>query len=162
GVERLMALANLQQFDGHDWYAEGAAHLCRTQDVSGGWIDQCGPDPATALGLLFLGKATSKMLKRPERRAPERRFAGGLLVGGRGLPENLDSLESDQQGVRVRKLKGPVDELLAELEKADSQQVESAQSALVDKIATEDPEALVGQTTRLLKLVHDKRIEVRR
>lgn len=162
GVERLMALANLQQFDGHDWYAEGAAHLCRTQDASGGWNDQCGPDAATALGLLFLGKATSKMLKRPERRGPERRYAGGLLVGGRGLPENLDSLESDQQGVHVRKLKGPVDELLAELEKADSQQVESAQSALVDKIATEDPEALIGQTTRLLKLVRDKRIEVRR
>jgi HEAT repeat protein len=83
-------------------------------------------------------------------------------VGGRGLPENLESLESDQQGVHVRKLKGPVDELLAELEKADSQQVESAQTALVEKIATEDPEALIGQTSRLLKLVRDKRIEVRR
>ncbi|MBI3866325.1 MAG: HEAT repeat domain-containing protein, partial [Planctomycetia bacterium] len=107
-------------------------------------------------------KATAKMLNRVERRTPDRKFGGGLLVGGRGLPEDLSSLESDQQGVRVRKLKGPVDELLAELEKADSRQIESAQSALVERIATEDPEALIGQTERLLKLVRDKRIEVRR
>ncbi|HEY3969376.1 MAG TPA: hypothetical protein VGM05_32790 [Planctomycetaceae bacterium] len=162
GLERLMALANLKDIDGHDWYAEGAAQLCRTQDAAGGWNDGCGPDPATALGLLFLGKATAKMMKRPERRGPERRYGGGLLVGGRGLPDNLESLESDQQGVHVRKLKGPVDELLAQLEKADGNLVESAQTALVETIATENPEALIGQTDRLLKLVGDKRVEVRR
>jgi hypothetical protein len=162
GIERLMALSNLKEIDGHDWYAEGAALLCRTQDAAGTWNDQCGIEAATALGLMFLGKATSKMLKRPDRRTPEAKYRGGLLVGGRGLPDNLESLEADKQGVHVRKLKGPVDELLAELEKADSQQVESAQSALVEKIATEDPESLVGQTSRLLRLAGDKRIEVRR
>ncbi|MBS0261775.1 MAG: HEAT repeat domain-containing protein [Planctomycetes bacterium] len=162
GIERLMALANVTNFAGRDWYAEGSAHLCRIQDQTGGWNDNCGNEPATALGLLFLGKATSKMLGRKPPRPVEKKFGGGLLVGGRGLPENLETLEAGQQGVQVRKLKGPVDELLAELEKADSQQVEAAQSGLVEKIATEDPEALIGQTNRLLKLVTDKRVEVRR
>jgi len=162
GLERLAALANAQEFGGHNWYDEGAAHLCATQDVSGGWRDGCGNDPATAFGVLFLTKATAKMLDRKERRPPERRYGGGLLVGGRGLPENLDSLQADQNGVRVRKLKGPVDELLAELENVESQKIESAQEALVDTIATQDPEALIGQTGRLLKLAGDKRPEVRR
>ena len=162
GLERLAALANFKEIGGHDWYAEGAALLCATQDVSGGWRDACGDDPATAFGTLFLMKATAKMLDRKERRPPERRFGGGLLVGGRGLPENLDSLQVDQSGVRVRKLKGPIDELLAELENAESQKIESAQAALVETIATQDPEALIGQSDRLLKLVRDKRPEVRR
>ena len=162
GLERLAALANIPELGGHDWYAEGAAHLCVTQSAGGGWTDGCGLGPATALGVLFLSKATAKMLDRKERKSPERRYGAGLLVGGRGLPENLDSLQADQTGIRVRKLKGPVDELLAELENVESQKVESAQAALVETISTENPEALIGQSARLLKLVDDKRPEVRR
>jgi HEAT repeat protein len=55
-----------------------------------------------------------------------------------------------------------VDELLAELEKAESRQIEAAQASLVEAVATEDPEALIGQAARLLKLARDKRVEVRR
>ncbi|MBI3861610.1 MAG: terpene cyclase/mutase family protein, partial [Planctomycetia bacterium] len=50
GLERLMALANLKELGGHDWYAEGAAQLCRVQDPGGAWHDGCGAEPATALG----------------------------------------------------------------------------------------------------------------
>jgi hypothetical protein len=162
GLERLAALADFKEIGGHDWYAEGAALLCATQNPMGGWSDASGPDPATAFGALFLSKATAKMLVRKERGLPIREYGGGLLIGGRGLPENLENLQVDQTGVRVRKLKGPVDELLAELENSESRKVESAQAALVETIATENPEALIGQAARLLKLVGDKRPEVRR
>jgi hypothetical protein len=162
GLERLAALADVKEFGTHDWYAEGATHLLGVQSPGGTWSDGCGEFPATALGILFLSKATAKMVARKERAPPERRFGGGLLVGGRGLPEDLNAVQADQGGVRVRKLKGPVDELLAELEKAESRQVESAQSALVESIATENPEALIGQGDRLLKLARDRRSEVRR
>jgi len=162
GLERLAALADFKDIGGHDWYAEGAALLCATQNESGGWADSSGADPSTAFGVLFLSKATAKMLARRERRLPVREYGGGLLIGGRGLPENLEGLQVDQTGVRVRKLKGPVDELLAELENSESRKVESAQAALVETIATENPEALIGQASRLLKLVDDKRPEVRR
>ncbi|MGE5193267.1 MAG: HEAT repeat domain-containing protein [Deltaproteobacteria bacterium] len=171
GLERLAALAGVKEIGGHDWYAEGAAHLVATQGRGSGqfaaaqqadmWNDTCGPTPATAFGILFLGKATEKMLGRKAvRRNPK--FGGGLLIGGRGLPENLESLTLDQGGVKVRKLKGPVDELLAELENAQSRQVESAQATLVETVATDDPEALIGQSARLLKLARDSRVEVRR
>jgi hypothetical protein len=162
GVERLAALADVKEFGGHDWYAEGSAHLVSTQSSNGTWLDGCGEFQSTALGVLFLSKATAKMVARKERPPPERRFGGGLLVGGRGLPDDLNAVEADQTGVRVRKLKGPVDELLAELEKAESRKVESAQAAIVETIATENPETLIGQRERLLKLARDRRSEVRR
>jgi hypothetical protein len=160
GLERLMALAGTREIDGHDWYDEGAAHLIATE-AGGTWKDTSGNAAATAFGVLFLGKATEKMLgRKPAPRVPK--FGGGLLVGGRGLPENLESLTLEQGAVRVRKLKGPVDELLAELENAQSRQIESAQAALLETVATDDPEALIGQAGRLLKLAHDQRAEVRR
>ena len=161
GIERWMALADLKEFNGRDWYADGAARLIRT--FSGdGWNDTCGPDAATAFGLLFLKKATAKMVTKSTRRGVDKKLGGGVLIGGRGLPDDLGSIEVDRAGVRVRKMKGPVDELLAELEKSDGQQLESVQAALVETIATEDPEALIGQTNRLVKLLNDKRVEVRR
>lgn len=160
GIERLTALAGIREFAGHDWYDEGATYLLAKQAPTGSWSDNCGPVPATSFGVMFLIKATQKMLNRPLR--PERRFGGGLLVGGRGLPEDLSQVQVEKGMIKVRKLKGPVDELLAELENAQSQKVESAQSALIDSIIAEDPEALVGQSDRLLKLVNDPRPEVRR
>src|SRR5262249_436715 len=121
GLERLTALAGLKEINGHDWYAEGAAHLVATGG-DGNWNDSCGPGPAQAFGGPFLGKGTEKMLgRKPAKQVPK--FGGGLLVGGRGLPDNLETLTLDAGAVRVRKLKGPVDELLAELEKAESRQI---------------------------------------
>src|SRR5262249_52376686 len=71
GLERLMALSGTREIEGHDWYDEGAAHLVATQH-EGGWNDTCGPAPATAFGILFLGKATEKMLgRKPAPRAPK-------------------------------------------------------------------------------------------
>lgn len=160
GLERMTALASTKEIAGHDWYEEGAAQLVASQTPTGTWDDSSGPAPATSFGVMFLIKATQKMLGRAPRRDPK--FGGGLLVGGRGLPENLADAQLDRGLVKARKLRGPVDELLAALENAESQTVESAQAALVDSIANENPESLIGQTDRLLKLARDKRPEVRR
>ncbi|MGQ0634965.1 MAG: HEAT repeat domain-containing protein [Planctomycetaceae bacterium] len=158
GIERLATLAGLREIANHDWYTEGAQWLVLAQDTSGRWNDQCGEMAATSLGVMFLVKATQKMLGRRS----DPRFGGGLLVGGRGLPDNLESVQVDQGTLQVRKLKGPVDELLSELEKSQSRNIESAQQAIVDTVAVANPEALIGQKDRLLKLVGDRRVEVRR
>lgn len=160
GIERTMALANASTFDGHDWYVEGAAQLVGTQLKDGSWTEPGGNEPATSFAVLFLSKATSKMLKRNFRPVPK--FGAGLLAGGRGLPDNLSEVQLEKGKVEVRKLAGPVDDLLAELENAQSRNVESAQAALVDTAAIEKPEALVGRKDRLAKLVLDPRPEVRR
>lgn len=160
GIERLAALANLEKIGGHDWYAEGSSYLVSTQTSNGSWNDSTGGDPATAFAVLFLSKATSKMLQRKPRAVS--RFGAGLLAGGRGLPDNLNEVQFDKGKVQVRKLVGPVDELLAELENAQSRNIESAQAALVDTALIEKPEELIGRKERLVKLVRDPRPEVRR
>jgi hypothetical protein len=160
GIERLTALAGLTEIAGHDWYAEGAQALVSSQDPMGSWSDNSGNVAATSFGTMFLIKATAKMLNRQRR--PDKRFGGGLLVGGRGLPENLQEVQLDKGGVSVRKMKGAVDELLAELENVSGQRVESAQASLVETVMTENPEALIGQKERLLRLLNDRRLEVRR
>ena len=157
GLERVMALAGIEQINGHDWYAEGAAHLAKTQSAAGSWQDASGVDVATSFGLLFLSKPTGKMLHRATQKTRAR-----PLAGGRGLPENLADLEVIQGKPQIRKLKGTADQFIAELENIHSRKVESAQAALVDLLLHEDRTALKGKRDRLITLATDSRTEVRR
>ena len=163
-IERLAALSGLAEINGHDWYVEGCDYLISKQTAEGFWdMDQAGADADTCFAIMFMVKATEKTLKKsPRRKGRDPRMGGGVLVGARGLPDDLTKLEVGGSGVKVRKLKGAVDELLGELEKLDSSQVEAAQEAIVETILTEDPEALVGQQKRLERLSRDRRAEVRR
>ena len=159
GIERMAALLDVEKIGTHDWYNEGADDLLRKQAADGSWSDSCGPTAATALTLLFLTKATAGTINKPKR-APL--VGGGLLVGGRGLPDNLDAVKIKEGAINTRKLHGPVDGLLAELEKSSGAKVEAAQEAVVEAVQLENPEDLIGQVDRLKRLAADKRIEVRR
>ncbi|HVW02877.1 MAG TPA: HEAT repeat domain-containing protein, partial [Planctomycetaceae bacterium] len=118
-----------------------------------------GMECATSFGVLFLGKATAKMLGRK----PVEQVGAGLLTGGRGLPTNLEDAAVQKGKVEIHKPKGSFEELLAELEKPQAEvQVEAAQSAIVELVQIDHPEQLVGQIDRLLKLARDPRPEVRR
>ena len=160
-LERYGALAGTDFVGEHDWYAEGAADLLASQSPEGSWTDAANPPVATGFGILFLSRATRKLLHREIRtRAPK--LGTGLLMGGRGLPKDLEQLQIDEGALTIKKLKGPVADLLAELEKGEGAQVESAQAGIVDTLLLEKPEALVGQTAQLKRLVKDRRVEVRR
>jgi hypothetical protein len=161
GVERMGALLDAEKIKAHDWYNEGADELLRRQLNDGSWTDGCGSAPATALTILFLTKATSSIVnKTPKVRAVV--IGGGLLVGGRGLPDNLDAIKVKEGEVTKRKIHGAVDGLLAELEKSSGAKVEEAQEAVVEAIQLDNPEQLIGQVERLKRLATDKRLEVRR
>ncbi|MCY2966183.1 MAG: HEAT repeat domain-containing protein, partial [Planctomycetota bacterium] len=162
-IERLAALSGLAEINGHDWYVEGCDYLISKQTAEGFWdMDQAGADADTCFAIMFMVKATEKTLKKTPRKRRDPKLGGGVLVGARGLPDDLSKLQVGQSGVKVRKLKGAVDQLLGELEKLDSSQIEAAQEAIIDTILTEDPEALVGQQKRLQALSRDRRPEVRR
>src|SRR5690606_12449199 len=89
---------------------------------------------------------------------------GGLLAGGRGLPENLNEVQVADGKIKARQISGPIDELLAALEKVDDAPfgVESVQEAIVEQIQVGDRDKLVGQIDRLRKLAKDPRAGVRR
>jgi hypothetical protein len=161
GVERMGALLDVEKIKTHDWYNEGADELLRRQLNDGSWTDGCGSAPATALTILFLTKATSSIINRtPKVRAVF--LGGGLVVGGRGLPDNLDAIKVKEGEVTKRKIHGSVDGLLTELEKSSGAKVEAAQEAVVEAIQLDNPEQLIGQVDRLKRLAADKRVEVRR
>ncbi|WP_010588291.1 HEAT repeat domain-containing protein [Schlesneria paludicola] len=158
-IERVAALMDVDKLGTHDWYEEGADDLLLKQAADGSWTDGCGPTASTALGLMFLSKATTSII------APKARvklLGGGLQAGGRGLPENLDAVQVKDGAVVSRKIVGPVDDLLSELERSSDAKVEDIQAAVVDAVQLDHPEELIGQIARLRKLATDSRVEVRR
>jgi hypothetical protein len=157
GLERMCALAGVDNFDGHDWYSEHAAALLGKQLSDGRFDGEGGSFAVTAFAMLFLSKATSQLV------GPQvPRFGGGLMIGGRGLPSNLGAVLTTGDGIKVRKIDAPVDKLLSELENPKSVEVEAVQQAIVDTVQVGDREKLVGQKDRLKKLARDPRPEVRR
>ena len=158
-IERVAALLDVEKLGTHDWYQEGADDLVLRQSADGSWTDRCGVMASTALGLLFLSKATTSIV------APKVRvklLGGGLQAGGRGLPEKLDAVQVKDGAVSARKMVGPVDDLLSELERSSDAKVEEIQAAVVDAVQLDRPEELIGQISRLQKLATDSRVEVRR
>ena len=159
GVERVAALLDVEKIGTHNWYEEGADELLLKQLSDGGWPGFDSPVVNTALSILFLTKATATVITKPKRAVL---VGGGLLIGGRGLPDNLDAVKVKEGQVAERKRQGRVDGLLADLEKSSDAKVEAVQAAVVEAVQLDRPEDLIGQVDRLKKLATDTRVEVRR
>ncbi|AMV19751.1 HEAT repeat domain-containing protein [Planctomyces sp. SH-PL14] len=154
-LERMAALSNRKDFDGYDWYQGGADLVIPLQGPSGIWSGQYGDIVETSFVMLFLVRATAKTLDLapPE----EVRIGGGLLAGGRGLPDNLKAPPPDP-----KKRTSPLGDLLSTLEKADLKTVEETQTELVEQIQLGDRKELIGKTDQILKLLTHPDGEVRR
>jgi hypothetical protein len=58
-VERVGGLCGITEFEGHDWYREGAKYLIPVQAATGQWEGHDGPTSHTCFALLFLARATA-------------------------------------------------------------------------------------------------------
>ncbi len=63
---------------------------------------------------------------------------------------------------KTPRILGPIDQLLAELEKVESVDVSSTQATIVEKVTLGDREELIKQKDRLIKLAKHPHAEVRR
>ena len=158
-LERMAALGEIQMVGTHDWYTEAAAFLIAQQQPDGSWRGNQSATVDTSFAVMCLGRATAKMLGQD---TPGLGVGAGLLAGGRGLPDDLSQVAVEGGQVKTRKLLGPLDELLAELEKPKANRLQSAQQAIVERIQVGSREELIGNIPRLIKLVKDPRPEVRR
>ena len=106
-LEKACELLGVEEFEGHDWFLEGADYLCTLQKPDGNWGSMSSD---TALALLFLNRAT---LRTTVNILPKR-SATGL---GRGTP-------GDRATVLVEDAKGLISlkELLASLKDAGSRE----------------------------------------
>lgn len=160
-LERTASLAGAKLINNHDWYDEGSKFLLEFQEKDGSWGPAYGgtdPRITTSFAILFLVRATGKTIGAPD-------AGGGLLAGGRGLPEDLSELAMQGNEVVQEKKLGPLDELLKELSNTKSLDVEEVQQAIIEKVeigTAEDREKLIAQKDLLLRLVNDPRAEVRR
>lgn len=159
GLERAAALSELKQIGLHDWYSEGAEFLITHQNTNQSWVCSSGEVPAACFGVLFLSKATSKMIRPPVRRVE---FGTGVLVGGRGLPDDLKSTQMTDGKVRKPQKKTPLEELLTQLENPQIPIVEGTQEEFVEQVLIGDRNVLLGQVDRLKKLAIHPDVEIRR
>ena len=154
-VERVASFAGLDQIGGKDWYNECLGVLKQRQKKDGSWTTYTSPDNATSFAILFMVKSTAKLIATP--------VGGGLLAGGRGLPDNLDEANVDRGQVKKkRKMEGRLDELLTSLASQDISVLEDAQQAIVEKVQIGDPKKLLKEMDRVRKLAVHPHVEVRR
>lgn len=164
GLERVGSLTNSEKINGRDWYKEGCAFLMKSQQPDGSFSDLGGPTPSTCFAILFMTRATEKLVPVTQQVARVRAATngGGTLEGGRGLPKDLGKVDKQGGQLSEKKLDTELDKVLAELGDPKSDRVEAAQKALVDAIQVGQRQELIGQKTLLLKLAKDSRVEVRR
>jgi len=165
GCERTGALLDTEMFGSHRWYDEGAKILVATQRPSGQWESAtplgggANPTRQTIFALLFLSRATQTIITPPPPKT--RLHGGGLLGGGRGLPDDLSQVDVQGGEVKRRVPKSSLDALLTDLERPAANVSDDAQKAVVEAVQLEHREELIGQIDRLRKLVKDSRPEVR-
>ena len=152
-MERMTALANITTLGNRDWYQTCLPTVLKMQRKDGSW----GGVYETAFGVLFLVRSTAKLLNRPYGD-----LGGGLLIGGRGLPDDLSSAEIKNGEIVENKIDHPLDELLKELSSPDFPSIEAVQKQIVSTVQVGDREELIGQKELIKTLVKDTRPEVRR
>ncbi len=162
GIERVGALLKLNTFGGHDWFDEGAAHLIATQEDDGGWRSEGGAMPCTCFAILFLIRATGKVVGD----APNY-LGDGLQQGNKGfltdLPDNPNQINVTDTGrVNVPKFTGDLDKLLNELSNPKSDNILAVQDQIVRTFQTGNREALIGKQEELKAMLQSENAEVRR
>ncbi|MEW4567086.1 hypothetical protein AB1L88_04395 [Tautonia sp. JC769] len=138
GCERVGGLGNLAQFGSVDWFRVGAQYITANQTGNGSWNAMFEAVANTSWAVLFLTRATEKTLERIK----VERLGSGTLLGGRGLPENLENLTVAQGRVVVRPMNGAIEEMLSILEDPRADEGESALAGLIDRYFTSGPLAL--------------------
>ncbi|HVX11854.1 MAG TPA: hypothetical protein VHC22_11785 [Pirellulales bacterium] len=157
--ERYKAFLSLvmpKEKDDGKWYDDGFNYLSKEQAPNGSW-DIGHSEHAvvdTAFCVLFLMRSTQKIILRAKT------FGGGLLVGGRGLPENATDLELQAGSLRAKPLKGPFSELMQKLDPNDPK-FEEAARAMEEQSLVEEGDQLTDVQKRLRVLAGGKSPEAR-
>lgn len=105
--------------------------------------------------MLFLYRSTQKIIQHAKT------FGGGLLVGGRGLPENASDLQLTAGGLRAKPLKGPAMDLLAKMNDANDPKFEEAMRGLEETSLVDEGDRLTEVQKRLRQMAAGKSPEAR-
>jgi hypothetical protein len=131
------------------WYNDMVAYLQREEQSSGGWRGENeGASVATAFAILALVRNMQKTLQQTAARAAE-----GLLVGGIGLPPQTADLKEMDGRLFTPAGVATLDELLAELKKAEGPRLDVLLHAAGRAKLSEEVTRRSGQIAQLQALV---------
>jgi hypothetical protein len=142
------------------WYERGLQYVLSTQKSDGSWNNQGQQhgEANTPWAILFTGKATAEKARIIE----IRRLGSGTLLGGRGLPENLDNMMIAQGRVVVKPMNGAVEGMIAVLEDPRATNADTAFAGLVERYQKNGPASLRPYKDRFRKLMTDRDPGIRR
>jgi hypothetical protein len=148
GIERVGSLSDKATIGRGDWYERGKAFILSSQQPSGGWVGDHGPEMNTVWAVLFLTRSTKKTLVR----IASKQLGAGTLLGGRYLPKDLTAMTVAGGRVVSRPMNGAVDGMIAVLEDPRGEKAESAFAGLVTRYYAEGAKALRPHKARFRKM----------
>lgn len=140
---------------GYTWYDDGVRLLMRSQATSGSWKSQDSEQIDTAFAILFLLRSTQKSLGKAGL------LGAGTLVGGRGLPKDLSTVQMRDGAVVAKPLAGPAEKLLSLLDDPADPAYLSAVEGFRELTLEADEATLNKQAVRLRQLAGSEAPEAR-
>ncbi len=137
-LERAAALGGAPD----DWFTTYGDGLLSLQGGGGEFRTHSGPTVGTAFAILYYMRSTQQIL--------DKLYGTGVQAGGKGLDELFGKKEKAKRDI------GPLDELLAELEKADLSKLDINTEDIVQKVQFGSKEELIGQVDNLKLLLASK------
>lgn len=135
-LERGLALNNITTYAGQDWFTAYGNGLLSLQAKDGSWTSFNKENIATSFAILYYMRTTKLII--------DEQYASGLQAGGR-----LDDLRKKE----TKKDVGPLDELLAQMQNVDFDELDGIDAeAVAEKISFGSREELIGQMDLLKKL----------
>lgn len=137
------------------WYNEGVDYLIKKQNDEGSWDDHCGKTAGTAFAVLFLVRSTQITIKKVKN------LGAGVLITGKGLPKEGESLEIQNGQTVVKKSIGPADDLLKILDESKEADYEKALEMMSELPSQQVESLLAAHGDKLRKLTRDQDSDAR-
>ena len=147
-MERVASLSDLEVIGSKAWYDMGLNYI-NTHLSSDGFVESAyGREVNTAWALLFAARSTRDSIQKAEKR----RLGAANMLGGRGLPKNLNDLVIRAGRVGVSPMTGAVEGMLDALTDPKIQDTAAAESGLMDAYSRQGAAALRPYKERLSRL----------
>jgi hypothetical protein len=147
-MERVASLSEVETLGSKKWYDMGLEYISSHANQAGMVSAQYGEDVNTAWAILFAARSTRDSIQRAERR----RLGAANMLGGIGLPKNLNDLVIRAGRVGVSPMTGAVEGMLDALNDPNLQDTAAVEAGLMDAYGRRGAEALRPHRDRLIRL----------
>lgn len=151
GIERVGALLGSETIGARRWFDEGVALLRERREAGGFWNAEYSDIANTAWAVLFLTRSTGQTVQKIK----EKQLGAGMLLGGRGLPTDLNAFTIAQGRVVVKPMSGAIEGMLEILEDPRAMNAETAVAGMMELYKKNGPRVLRPIKDRLAKLLRD-------